>query len=233
MKVFCSICARGGSKGVKNKNLREVNGIPLLAHSINQAKASNLFSVITVSSDSQEILDCAKEFGADLCVKRPDELATDTAAKLPVIKHCLEEAEKYKGYKADIIFDLDATSPLRNIDDLKGVYELVIKESVTNVITGSPSRRSPYFNLVERFEDQSINLSKFKEKGNYTRRQDVPETYDMNASIYAWKRHSLLNEKSLFLKGTDIFVMPEERSLDIDSELDFKIVKYLMEGERV
>ena len=97
MRRICTICARGGSKGVKNKNIRNLMGKPLIGYTLEQAQASQLFEMIAVSSDSPEILDMSRRYGADLLVERPAELATDTAAKLPVIRHCVEEAERIVG----------------------------------------------------------------------------------------------------------------------------------------
>lgn len=228
VKIICTICARGESKGVKNKNIREVGGIPLIAHTIQQAREAGIFEFIAVDSDSSEILSVAKDFGADLAIMRPAHLATDQAAKLPVIKHCLEEAEKAVGRQFDILVDLDATSPLRIPADIVGVVEMLLKKDASNIITGCPSRRSPYFNLVEEGEDGYARLSKKLATG-VVRRQDAPRSFDMNASIYAWKREALLKANSVFDDRTMLFAMPEERSHDIDSEFDFEIVKFLME----
>lgn len=230
MKRLCSICARGGSKGVKGKNLRELIGKPVLAHSLEQALRSGMFDIVAVSSDSDEILQVAKKYGAHLLVKRPDELATDTAAKIPVIKHCALEVEIKTGIKFDTFVDIDCTSPLRNVEDIINVVELIENEDCENVITGMHSRRSPYFNLVEKKTDGFVELSKKLEKG-VVRRQDSPECYDMNASIYAWKRSSFFNMTSVITDKTKIYVMPEERSIDIDSELDFQIVKLILENK--
>ena len=229
MLRICTICARGGSKGVKNKNLRLILGKPLIAHSILQAKASELFDVIAVSSDSQEILQVAKEYGADVIVNRPAELATDTAAKLPVIQHCVTEVEKITGLIFDIMTDIDATSPLRNVQDLKKSIEILENnEHATNLITGSPSRRSPYFNLVEKNSEGFVQLSK-KMSAAIVRRQDAPKSFDMNASIYVWKRDAFFNDASIVTPTTVLYEMPEERSFDIDSELDFEFVSFLAE----
>ncbi|MGE7999182.1 cytidylyltransferase domain-containing protein [Lysinibacillus sp. NPDC093190] len=224
---ICTICARGGSKGVKNKNLRGLLGKPLIAHSILQAKKSNLFDVIAVSSDSDEILQVAKEFGVDYVVKRPDKLATDTAAKLPVIQHCVQQIEKLSNLKFDTITDIDATSPLRTIEDLQNAVSMLeLHDNATNLITAAPARRSPYFNLVEKGKDGYVGLSKPLEN-TVVRRQDAPKTYDMNASIYVWNRKSFFNAISVFTDNTILYVMPEGRSQDIDSELDFEIVELL------
>jgi CMP-N,N'-diacetyllegionaminic acid synthase len=227
MKRLCTICARGGSKGVKGKNVRLLQGKPLIAHSIQQAKASKLFEGIAVSSDSDQILEVAQKWGADYLIKRPDELATDQAAKLPVIKHCVAEVEKQIGAIFETIVDLDATSPLRSVDDIVNAVALLEESGADNVVTAMPSRRSPYFNLVELNAEGIVELSK-PLKSAIVRRQDAPKCFDMNASIYVWKRNVFLSSNTLFNKNTRLYVMPEERSIDIDSELDFRFVEYLM-----
>ena len=231
MKSLCSVCVRGGSKGVPNKNIRPLVGTPLLIHSLDQAKESGLFNCIVVSSDSKEILQLAEEWGVDHVIERPEELASDSAAKLPVIQHCFLTAETLSGMTFDIAVDLDATSPLRNQNDLKGVLELLeSSKQISNVITGTPARRSPYFNLVELDESGRVHLSGKRQNidGTIVRRQDTPPCFDMNASIYAWWRDSLLNAHHVLQQNTRLYVMPEERSVDIDSELDFKWVEFLM-----
>ncbi len=233
LKNLCTICARGGSKGVKNKNLREINGKPLIAYTIEQAKESGLFTAVVVSSDSQAILETSKQWGADIIIKRPDEMATDNVAKLPAIVHAAKEAEKILNIEHDVFVDMDATSPLRNVDDIKGAVELLIKNNVNSVITGSPARRSPYFNLVEECRDGSVALSKKLDQA-IVRRQDSPKCYDMNASIYVWVREALFNDSPcVFYPDTKIFVMPEERSLDIDTPLDFEIVEFLIKNHKI
>ena len=225
---LCSICARGGSKGVPNKNISLINGKPLIAYSILQAKDSGLFSNIVVSSDSEEILAVAKKYGADTLVKRPNDLASDTAPKLPSIKHCLEESMRINQKKYDYVIDLDSTSPLRTANDIINVVTMLFAQLNTqNVITGTPSRRSPYFNMVEVDQDGIPRVSK-KLTSDITRRQDAPQCFDMNASIYAWKRDALLLNESIFTDRTKLYVMPEERSIDIDTPLDLEIVSYLL-----
>jgi len=227
MSRVCTVCARGGSKGVKNKNLRSLAGKPLIAYTLEQARSSALFDLIAVSSDSAEILDTARRHGADLLVERPDELATDGAAKIPAIRHCVLEAEKHRRTRFDAVVDLDATSPLRELADIRGAVELLESSGVLNVITAAPARRSPYFNLVELGEDGVPRLSKPPGR-NIVRRQDSPRCFDMNASIYVWRRAALFDFPTVFNADTRLFVMPEERSTDIDSELDFEIVDFLM-----
>jgi CMP-N,N'-diacetyllegionaminic acid synthase len=236
MKRLCSVCARGGSKGVPNKNIRPLLGKPLLIHSLDQARESGLFNCIVVSSDSNEILQLAEEWGVDHAIERPVGMATDTAAKLPVIQDCFRTAEALSNTTFDTVVDLDATSPLRNQEDLRGAIKLLESNIETkNVITGTPARRSPYFNLIELDESGKVHLSgkrsNIKEssiKEKIVRRQDAPPCYDMNASIYAWWRDSLLNAFHTLNPETLLYVMPEERSVDIDSEMDFRWVEFLM-----
>lgn len=225
--MICTICARGGSKGVKNKNIRTIKGKPLIHFTVKQALDSKLFDVVAVSSDSDEILEAARIAGAQCLIKRPEELATDSSAKLPVIKHALEKAEEFIEKKASILVDLDCTSPLRNVSDIKNSVELLVKSGAPNIITGANARRSPYFNMIEMASDETVALAKKLDVPVY-RRQDAPKCFDMNASIYVWSREGLFSSESTLQAGTKIYVMPEERSLDIDSELDFQVVEFLM-----
>ncbi len=229
MNRICSICARGGSKGVPNKNLAIIKNKPLIAHTIEQAKKTDLFKEISVSSDSDEILDISEKWGASFFVKRPIKLATSESAKLPAIQHNVKEVEKSKNKRFDTIVDLDATSPLREPSDIiKAVNLLEKSEKGKNLISGCVSRRSPYFNLVELNEDGFVELSK-KLENRIVRRQDSPKCFDMNASIYIWKRDVFFKVDEILLKNTIMFEMPEEKSVDIDTKFDLNIVNFLFE----
>jgi CMP-N,N'-diacetyllegionaminic acid synthase len=226
MTLLCTICARGGSKGVAGKNSREFLGKPLLAWTIEQARQTGLFETIAFSSDSDLLLEAALKSGADIAVKRPDVMATDTAPKIPAIHHCLEQAIAHTGNVPDIFVDLDVTSPLRLPSDIVGAVELLQQTNAPNVITGAPARRSPYFNLVEARKDGSVYLAKTVDPP-ITRRQDAPRCFDMNASIYVWRVAAFLEHPAVFYPDTQLFEMPEERSVDIDSDLDFTLVELL------
>lgn len=228
MRRLCSICARGGSKGVPNKNLRTIGGIPLIGFSVIQAARSGLFTHIAVSSDSPEILAAANDYADIIPILRPATMATDTAPKLPVIQQCFTEVEKTTGIRFETAVDIDATSPLRSVDDLVAAVKLLESRSdADNLITAMPARRSPYFNLVEQQDDGYVQLSK-KLSSSIIRRQDAPPSYDMNASIYVWERSKLLSAEKVVGAKTILYVMPEERSIDIDSALDFRIVEMLL-----
>ena len=226
MKILCTICARAGSKGVANKNLRLINSKPLIVYSIEQAQTSNLFDQIVVSSDSAEIRSVALANGATYAVERPIEMASDTAPKLPAIRHCAATAERKFG-NFDVIIDLDATAPLRHPEDIVGALELLKSTNADNVITGTQAHRSPYFNLVETDRTGLVHLSKPPQIA-VARRQDSPQCYDMNASIYVWRRAALFENETLFTDNTRLFVMPRERSIDIDSQADFEVVEWMM-----
>ena len=227
MSLLCTICARGGSKGVVGKNARDLLGKPVLAWSIEQARETGLFDAIAFSSDSDALLEAALKAGADIAVRRPDEMATDTAPKLPAIRHCLEQAIAQTGRTPEVFVDLDVTSPLRLASDINGAVDLLRQSGAPNVITGAPARRSPYFNLVEQRTDGSVGLSK-SANPPITRRQDAPRCFDMNASIYVWRVAPFLEQPAVFYPDTRLFEMPEERSIDIDSDLDFALVELLL-----
>jgi len=218
MKNLCTIGMRGGSRGVPNKNMRELHGRPLMAYTIEQAIESGLFAHVVVSTDSEEIAETARNFGAEAWFLRPAELATDEAPKIPAIRHALLEAEQHYGQKFDVLVDLDATSPLRSVGDITGAYKQFIVEKADILITASQARKNPYFNMVERVNDRIQKVKQLDKPP--VRRQDAPKVYDMNASIYIWKREALLGYDTLFTDKTSLYVMPEERSVDIDTELD-------------
>lgn len=228
--VLCTICARGGSKGVPGKNIKPLHGLPLIAHTVLQAKASGLCDRIVVSTDSPEIGEVAQRHGAEFFFLRPQELASDTAGKLPVIQHALTAAEAHWKTTYDFLIDLDPTSPLRLVTDIQDAFHQMTQNGHSNLFSAAESRKSPYFNMVERDPDGRVGLSKALQTP-VVRRQDAPKVYEMNASIYIWKRDILLNNSTLFLPETGLYEMPAERSIDIDSPVDFKVVEVLM-GER-
>jgi CMP-N,N'-diacetyllegionaminic acid synthase len=223
---LCTICARGGSKGVPGKNTRELHGRPLVAHTILQARACGAFDTIAVSSDDEEVLRIGRELDVDVLVRRPEELASDVAGKPPAIAHAVHTAEAETGHRYDTLVDLDVTSPLRLPEDITAAVALLEASDAVNVISAAPARRSPYFNLVEVDTDGFVQLSK-PLPGGVGRRQDAPRTYDMNASIYVWRRDAFLAEPKVFYERTLLYEMPEERSVDVDSELDWLIVEHL------
>jgi CMP-N,N'-diacetyllegionaminic acid synthase len=225
MKILCTICARKNSKGLKNKNIKILGGMPLILRTILQAKKSKLFENIVVSSDSRMIHSISKSAGVNPWFLRPKSLSTNKSPKVPVILHALNQAEKFYKKKYDIIIDLDVTSPLRKIKDIKDAFNKFKKNKFDIIISVCKSKKNPYFNMIE-IKKKRVCLVK-KSKKIYTR-QDAPEVYEMNASIYIWTRKALKSKKSFFSKNTGIYVMPQNRSVDIDDNNDWNLVNFYL-----
>ena len=152
---------------------------------------------------------------------------TDQAAKLPAIRHCVQEAERLHGTHFDTLVDLDATSSLRSVDDIRSAVAQLETSGGASLITAMPSQRSPYFNLVEQDTKGRVTLSKSLPNAVVCR-QNALKAYDMSASIYVGQRQDLFDHDTIFIATTQLYVMPEDRSLDIDTELDFEFVEFLM-----
>ena len=225
MSTICTICARGGSQGVPGKNIRMLQGKPLIVHTIELALAHARLDSVHVSTDSEAIADIARAAGADVPFLRPPELATATAGKLPVIMHLVDSLEE-RGARPDTVVDLDPTSPLRAPADVDACIDL-IDGGAQWVITGYEAEKNPYFNMVELDADGFASLSKTPPGGLVLGRQSAPPVFSMNASIYVWQREALSRE--LWTTRPRLHVMPRERSVDIDSEIDFKLVELLMQ----
>lgn len=223
MTVLCSICARGGSTGVPGKNIRPLLGKPLIVWSIEQALAHPGIDRVVVSTDDAAIAAVARDAGAEVPFMRPAELATNIAPKIPVIEHMVGWLEA-AGDRIATILDLDPTSPLRAMEDISACMALLDAETDV-VITGYPAEKNPYFNMVELDATGHAKLVK-QPPGAVLGRQSAPSVFSMNASIYVWHRHSL--SAGLWNGRTRLHVMPHERSVDIDSEIDFKLVDLLL-----
>jgi|TARA_B100001964_G_scaffold237465_2_gene301054 CMP-N,N'-diacetyllegionaminic acid synthase len=219
---------RSGSRGLKNKHLKKIKNKPLIFYTIDYIKSLNFFKYIAVSSDSKIILSECKKLGLIDLVKRPKNLSTSFSPKIPVIKHVMLEMEKKYNIKFDYIVDFDATSPIRKKNDFKKAINYFIKTKADLLITGTKSRKNPYFNMIEE-KNGKIQLVK---KGNFIRRQDAPKVYDMNASFYIFKRNFLLNLKKLISKKTVFFEMSEISAFDIDNLIDFKINETLIKNDK-
>lgn len=229
MNILCSVCARGGSTTLKNKNIKILYGKPLIAHTLITAKKAKIFDSLVVSSDSSKIINISKKY-ADFTIKRPHNLSHDSSPKIPAIRHVLEKSEEFFNKKFDIIIDLDATAPLRTVKDIKDALKIFLKNKNSNLFSVCKSNKNPYYNMVEK-KDNKIRIVK-KSKINFYGRQQAPEIFDINASIYIWKRQSLLKMNNIINKKTGIFLMPKSRSTDIDDKYDFEIVKFFFKKNR-
>jgi len=228
LKRLATICARKNSKGLPGKNKLLLNGVPLYGMAILQARLSGYFTSIAVTTDDEEILENALKFGADIIIKRPNELTEDHSGKPETVLHALNETEKKLGIAYDVIVDLDVTSPLRTIEDIKGAIDLLELNQVASVVSACKSHRNPYFNMLEVDSLGKTFISK-KVDPPFLSRQAAPKSFDMNAAVHAWRAEALKHNPVVIYADSLIYEMPEERSRDIDTKLDFEIVKFLSE----
>lgn len=236
MKVLITICARGGSKGIPGKNIKMLNGKPLLYYTIHVAKQFQaLYKNVSVvlSTDSEDIMKVAKDFGLLEDYRRPDYLAGDTVGKIDAIKDILLWKEKTDHCRFDYILDLDVSSPLRNLHNLTEAFEIIQKnDKAVNLFSVSPASRSPYFNMVEKKENGFYAQVKQPE-GSVFNRQSAPKVYDMNASFYFYRRSFFdLGYKGAITDKSIIYLVPHI-CFDLDHPVDFEILSYLMENNKL
>ncbi len=227
--ILVIVAARGGSKGVKNKNIRHLDGKPLIAHTILQAIKWGKADQIICSTDSTKIAAVAKEYGAEIPFMRPKGLAGDKAGKIPVLKHALFHSERIFSKRFDTVIDLDATAPVRQPADIDNAFAIFKKTKADSVFSVTHCRKNPYFNMVETDKKGFACLVK-KPQTPFLRRQDAPAVYDMNASIYVYKRDYLLDERTntAISRRSAISIMDEWSAFDIDEESDFQLVEFLV-----
>ncbi len=226
MNVTCVIGARGGSKGLAGKNIRPLLGKPLIAWSIEQAKACPEITRVVVSTDSKIIADVACSYGAEVPFMRPADLANDTAGKWEVWQHALETCEEYYGEPIDLYVDLDCTSPLRDVDDISKAITQFKVSSVDAVFSVCEARKNPYFNMLE-VEGGCQRICKVLPHP-IVRRQDAPKVYEHVASIYVLSPDYLRRGTGLLSGCTQGYDIGAAKSLDVDSQFDFELIEYLM-----
>lgn len=231
-KILITICGRGGSKGIPGKNTKLMNGKPLIAYTIETAtKFAKLHDAqIALSTDSLEIKKTAELLGLKTDYVRPDEMATDQAGKLPVIKHVLEYYEKLNNTTYDFVLDLDITSPLRTVDDLQAAFKLLLeKKEAVNLFSVNKAHRNPYFNMVEEQPDGFYNLVK---TGNFKTRQSAPKVYDLNASFYFFRRMFFDIYTAPITSKSIIYDTPHI-CFDLDEPLDFEFLEFLLKNKKL
>lgn len=236
MKILITICARGGSKGIPGKNIKLLNKRPLIDYTIQIAKQlQQVFENVDIelSTDSEEIINVAEDCGLKSGYRRPENLAGDAVGKIDAIKDVLLWKEKTDHCNYDYILDLDVTSPLRNLQDLTKAFEMIKKnDQAVNLFSVSPANRSPYFNMVEQKDNGFFSQVKQPE-GLVLTRQSAPKVYDLNASFYFYKRAFFdLGYKGAITDRSLIYEVPHT-CFDLDHPLDFEILSYLMENNKL
>ncbi|MEC9487176.1 MAG: acylneuraminate cytidylyltransferase family protein [Prosthecochloris sp.] len=227
-KVLALIPARGGSKGVRRKNLRMVGGKPLLEYTLSAAQGSELVGKTYVSSEDQEILELATSLGATQ-VQRPADFATDEATAIEVVQHFIEWLpEEIRNQDPTIVY-LQPTSPLRTSAHIDAALRRMVELTTTTLLSVTELKASPYksFTIDESGQLQSL----FDEKLSNCRRQDLPKTYIPNGAIYVFRLSDFLERGGFPSNGSVPFVMSDRESVDIDTEEDLHLVEQLLEQQ--
>jgi len=220
LSVLALIPARGGSKGLPGKNLRPLAGRPLVAWSVAQARACPRIDRVVISSDDAAIIDAARAAGADAPFVRPAALATDTAGSVEMALHALDSL----GTAYDLLVLLQPTSPLRAVADIDACLDLVAGSTAPAALAVCAAAKSPWWMLTLGPEGE---IAPLLPPPAGTRRQDLPAAYHPNGAVYVVRVAALRAAQSFAPSGTRAHVMPAERSVDIDSALDFRLAELL------
>lgn len=229
--IIAIIPARGGSKGIKRKNLVEINGKPLVAYSIGHALASKLINRVVVSTEDEEIAQVSRSYGAEIPVLRPDELAEDHVFDLPVYEHMLKYLEETEGYKADIVVHLRPTTPYRKIEWIDEAIELLIdNEDADSVRSVSEPSQHPY--RVFEIKDKLLTpIMKERHPHPYLlRRQDLPPMYFYNCVIDITKPRTIFGKQSMTGDKMLPYIMDPSEVIDIDTKMDLEFARFFMEN---
>ena len=221
MRILAIVPARGGSKGIKDKNIKEIEGRPLIEYTIEAAKRCEYIDEIVVSTDSEKIAKVAKKAGAKVPFLRPDELASDTARTIDVVLFTIEQL-KLIGQEYDIVVLLQPTSPLRDEDDICGAIEKYVSCNMKSLVSVSEVSESPI--LMRQIVDET-HMEKLLNINSTIRRQDMAKYYMVNGSIYINKIEELNSDTSLN-DNVIPYVMDRSHAVDIDDYVDIEVMKY-------
>ena len=225
--IIAIIFARGGSKGLKNKNLKHFCGKPLIAWAIEQAYSVKYVNRVIVSTDSKRIAKIAKNYNAEVPFLRPKNLATDKSPELYSWQHALKFLKKSEGSLPEVMVSIPTTSPLREVVDIEKSIRLYLKSKVDAVITITKSKKNPNFNMVKLSSNGLVSLYERDNLKVYNR-QDVTSIFDVTTVSYVVRPKFILKTKHLFSGKIKAIEIPYERSVDIDNLIDFQIAEFLM-----
>lgn len=228
MTIVGLITARGGSKSIPGKNIKLLAGKPLIAWTIEPALKCKELDYVIVSTDDEKIAEVASQWGAKVPFLRPSELAQDTSSHIAVVQHAIHWLEEKKGFCPDYIMLLQPTSPLRTVEDMLRAIQLVKEHNAVAVISVCEAAKHPYktYKIVEKGTLEYFISSNIE----YKCRQDLPKVYEENGAIYLNKCSSLLQDQTFLPKGTIAYVMPQERSLDVDTPWDFYVADLIIKN---
>lgn len=225
MELLVIIPARGGSKGIQKKNIKEINGKPLISYTIEEAKKSKYITRIIVSTEDQEIAEISKKYGAEVPFLRPIEIAGDNTPGIDPVIHCINWLRDNENYIPQYVCLLQCTSPLRKIEQIDEALEKLIFSNSDSLVSICESEVTPYW--MKKIENG--NMKDFMEDiPLYSRRQDVPKVYKLNGAIYVSRTETLLKNKTWYNEFTLPYIMDKITSIDIDDIIDFKFAEFLM-----
>lgn len=228
MNVLGITLARGGSKGIPKKNIKTINGKPLIAWTIEAALESSVFTHYIVSTDSEEIASVSRKYGASVPFIRPSELAEDHVWSRDALKHAVLSAEKYYGIVYDFVVELPCVAPLRTSNNIIGAVNKLIKTGADSVISLKSVRDGHPIRMKRIIDGQIRDFTTEFPEGEGQRRQDFEPCFSRNGAIFAMTRECIVDKFSRYGNDCRPYVMSEESSVDIDTMLDFKIAEFLL-----
>ncbi|MBU1632428.1 MAG: acylneuraminate cytidylyltransferase family protein [Nanoarchaeota archaeon] len=223
-KIVAIIPARGGSKGIPKKSIVKLLGKPLIYYTIKEAQKSKYLSDIIISTDDDEIATVCIQYNVEV-IKRPKKLAQDTTSLIPVLKHAIKSIEK-KRIKPEIIVLLQPTSPLRNVEDIDNTINKLINLKADSAETFCEVRQYP----ASMFKKHGLFFIPIDKQNLHKRRQDLQRLYSENGAVYVVNYETLIKKNTLYGKKHIGFVMPSERSIDIDEPIDLIIAEVLIKN---
>ncbi|HED14062.1 MAG TPA: acylneuraminate cytidylyltransferase family protein [Gammaproteobacteria bacterium] len=225
-EIIALIPARGGSKAIPRKNIKSLDGKPLIAWTIEAALQSGQFSQVIVSTDNQEIAQVSREWGAQVPFIRPTELAQDDSTQISVVTHAIRWLESHEHIQPNYVMLLQPTSPLRTAEDIVAAIKIAKTRDAIAVVSVCPAVHHPY--LTKRVSENGTLDDFMPDHLTDLRRQVLPPVYTLNGAIYLNRRESLLHDRMFLPQGTCAYIMPPERSLDIDSPWDFYLADLIL-----
>ncbi len=224
-RILAIIPARGGSKGIPRKNIKEINNKPLISFTIEEAKKSKYINRVIVSTDDREIAEISKNYGAEIPFLRPKELAEDNSPGIDHIIYCIKWLKNNENYLPDYICILQCTSPLRKVKQIDEAIEMLLDKNIDSVVSICESEVSPYW--MKKLENNK--LKDFLDNiPLYANRQALPTVYRLNGAIYLCKTKLLLKTLSFYNENTVPYIMNKVSSVDVDDLIDFKFAEFLI-----
>jgi N-acylneuraminate cytidylyltransferase/CMP-N,N'-diacetyllegionaminic acid synthase len=226
LEIVGIIPARGGSKGLPKKNIKNLDGKPLIYYTIKEARKSKYLTNFFVSTENEEISKTVKKYGVEV-IPRPKNLAKDKTTSMAVIRHAINYLNKNKMITPDAVVILQPTSPFRKVIDIDTCVKIFLENKFTSVVSVCISKHPPSWN----FKIVNKKLQKIIKSPQITRRQDKSPVYNLNGAVYVASSKNLLEDNFEFGKGHLPYLMSRYQSIDIDTYLDFKIAEMLIKNK--